>query len=338
MHFICSRMAVFAALAVGLVGTLAADQAVAQGPAQGDARTYRKLAPGIVMEIPAKIEEEETFSGPREMTELIRLGGDRLKWSPNFLAETETLLSMAQNVTFRRQVWALEFGFKPMRMIQVDVPQGNGTVVSQKVYYLVYYVKNNGRHLNPEPQPDDRGNVTFGTQPVDHTIRFFPSFVLQAHDVDRAYLDDVIPAAIERIRRREDPNRTFYDSVGISSVTIPVSTEYEDNSVWGVATWTGVDPRSDFFSVFVQGLTNAYRWQDPPGAFQVGDPPMTGRRFTHKTLQVNFWRAGDAIDTHETEIRFGVPNQNEVPASKTEDEVLKVYRLKERVDYLWVYR
>ena len=121
-------------------------------------------------------------------------------------------------------------------------------------------------------------------------------------------------------------------------MTIPVSTEYEDNSVWGIATWTGVDPRSDFFSVFIQGLTNAYRWQDPPGAYQDGDPPMTGRRFTYKTLQLNFWRAGDAIETREDEIRFGVPNQNEVPAIKGDDEVLKIYRLKERVDYLWVYR
>ena len=211
-------------------------------------------------------------------------------------------------------------------------------MLSRKVYYLVYYVKNNGRHLNPKPEPDAQGHVTFSTQPVDHTIRFFPSFVLQAHDVDRAYLDEVIPSAIEPIRLREDPNRTFYDSVSISSVTIPVSSEYEDNSVWGIATWTGVDPRSDFFSVFAQGLTNAYQWQDPPGAYRAGDPPLTGRSFAYKTLQLNFWRAGDAIDTREDEIRFGVPNQNQVPALKGEDEILKIYRLKERVDYLWVYR
>jgi hypothetical protein len=245
---------------------------------------------------------------------------------------------MSKDVIFRREVWALEFGFKPLRMLDVDVPQPDGSLVRQPVYYLVYYVKNNGHHLSPEPQPDAQGNILYGLQPVDHTIRFFPSFVLQAHDVDRAYLDQVIPAAVEKIRRREDPNRTLHDSVGINSVTIPVSGPHEDNSVWGVATWTNVDPRSDFFSVFVQGLTNAYRWQDPPGAFQAGDPPLTGRRFTYKTLQLNFWRAGDAIDPHEDEIRFGVPNQHQVPAGKDADEILEVYRLKERVDYLWVYR
>ncbi len=289
---------------------------------------YRKLAPGVVIEVAPQIEEEETYTGPRELVELSRLA-PQIEWKSNFLAETETLLAMSKDVVFRRQVWALEFGFKPMRMI---------TVGDKKVWYLVYYVKNRGRHLNPTPELDANGHELFKPQPVDHTIRFFPSFQLQAHDVDRAYLDVVIPEAVAAIRRREDPNRKFYDSVSISSVEIPVSSESEDQSVWGIATWTNVDSRSDFFSVFVQGLTNAYRWQDEPGAMQPDSEPMTGRRFSYKTLQLNFWRAGDATDPTEEEIRFGVPNANEVPPGKSLDSVLDVYGLKERVDYLWVYR
>ena len=262
----------------------------------------------------------------------------QLEWKSNFLAETETLLAMSRDVVFRRQVWALEFGLKPMRIISVPVRGADGQVRDQKVWYVVYYVKNRGRHLNPTPEADAAGHELFKPQSVDHTIRFFPSFQLQAHDVDRAYLDEVLPEAVEAIRRREDPERKFYDSVSISSVQIPVSSEIEDQSVWGIATWTNVDPRSDFFSVFVQGLTNAYRWQDEPGAFQPDAPPMTGRRFSYKTLQLNFWRAGDATDPTEEEIRFGVPNANEVPPGKTVDTVLDEYGLKERVDYLWVYR
>ena len=99
-----------------------------------------------------------------------------------------------------------------------------------------------------------------------------------------------------------------------------------------------VDPRSDFFSIYVRGLTNAYRWQDPPNGFKAGDPPGTGRRFLYKTLQLNFWRPGDSLDHNEDEIRFGVPNQNQLPSGITEDQVLKAYGLKERVDYQWVYR
>ena len=104
-----------------------------------------------------------------------------------------------------------------------------------------------------------------------------------------------------------------------------------------MATWTDIDQRTDRFSIYVQGLTNAYRWEDPQGAFQAGADPMTGRRFTYKTLQLNFWRAGDAIDPREDEIRFGVPNENQVPRGKDLDQILRIYRLQDRVDYLWVY-
>ncbi len=322
---------------LALLGGIGGGELLAQTPAAANGAALRKLAPGVVIEIPPEIEQDETFSGPREFVELLARA-PKFNWEPETLAKTETLAAMAKDVVFRRAIWGLEFGFKPIRMIDVAIPQSDGTVVPQRVYYLVYYVKNNGRHLNPAPQDDKRGNVTYAAEEVDHTIRFFPSLMLQAHDVDRVYLDEVIPAAIEPIRLREDPNRTFYNSVTISTVSIPVSTEYEDNSVWGIATWVGVDPRSDFFSVLVQGLTNAYRWQDPPGAVRPDDPPMTGRRFSYKTLQINFWRPGDALETREDEIRFGVPNQNQVASSQSGDEVLKIYRLKERVDYLWVYR
>jgi hypothetical protein len=298
---------------------------------------FRKLAPGVVTEIPPELEEDEMFSGPREMTELLAMAPD-LDWDPKTLAESETLASMAKDVVFRRSIWGLEFGFKPLRIIDVDLTMSDGSVRPSKVYYLVYYVKNNGRHLVPSPVEDEQGHVLYSPKPVDHTIRFFPTFELKAHDTEKAYLDEVLPEAVAAIRRREDANRALHNSVTITTQPIPVSTEYEDNSVWGVVTWTGVDPESDFFSVFVKGLTNAYQFQDPPGAFTANDPPLTGRRFSFKTLQLNFWRPGDALETTEDEIRYGVPNQNQVPAAKSMDEVLDIYRLKERVDYLWMYR
>ena len=90
---------------------------------------------------------------------------------------------------------------------------------------------------------------------------------------------------------------------------IPVSTAASDKSVWGVATWTDIDQRNDFFSIYVQGLTNAHKWVDPAGAWKDGDPPGTGRRYAVKTLQLNFWRPGDEIDAHEDEIRFGIPGK-----------------------------
>ena len=299
----------------------------------------RKLAAGVLTEIQPDIQEEETFSGPREVVELVE-GAPQLDWKPNLYPSSDTLLTKAKATTFRRQIWGLEFHFKPLRMINVDIPQADGSTVSTPVIYLVYAVRNNGRHLNPSAQTDALGRATYTVEPVNHSIRFFPNFILQCHDYDRAYLDKVIPAAVEKIRQREDPNRTFYNSVTISNVDIPISTDLEDNSVWGIATWVGVEPRSDFFSVYVRGLTNAYRWQDPEGEFKPGDKPGTGRRFSYKTLQLNYWRPGDSINVNEREFRYGVPNESQLRAGKrrTEDDILKLYRIPERVDYQWIYR
>ena len=78
--------------------------------------------------------------------------------------------------------------------------------------------------------------------------------------------------------------------------------------MWGVATWTDVDPRIDFFSVYVGGLTNAYRWERHARApIKPGDPPGKGRQFARKMLQLNFWRPGDELQPIERELRYGVP-------------------------------
>ena len=330
-----ARSAINVSFLAVLVAFWVVDSAQAQNRA-GNSGT-RKLAPGVITTIRPEIQDEETFSGPRELVELA-VGAPQLDWQPNLSPTSETLFARVKSMTFRRQIWALEFRFKPLSMIQLDLPQADGTVKSRTVLYLVYNVRNNGKHLNPSPIPDEAGRNTFTVEPIDHSIRFFPNFLLQCHDVDRVYLDKVIPQAVAAIRQREDPNREFFNSVSISDVNIPISTELEDKSVWGIATWLDVDPRSDFFSIYVRGLTNAYRWQDPAGEFKPGDPPGTGRRFLYKTLQLNFWRPGDSLNPKESEFRYGVPNKSQLPAGATEDQVLRLYGLKERVDYQWVYR
>ena len=141
--------------------------------------------------------------------------------------------------------------------------------------------------------------------------------MLESHEYKKAYLDRVIPVAIQAIQRKEDPNRKLHDSVSIGSKLIPVSGELVDKSVWGVATWEDVEPRIDTFSVFVEGLTNAYRWTDRPEQFQPGDPPTSGRMLEQKNLMLNFWRPGDRYREDERLIQFGIPG---------------------KVDYSWVYR
>jgi hypothetical protein len=82
----------------------------------------------------------------------------------------------------------------------------------------------------------------------------------------------------------------------------------------------------DFFSVYVGGLTNAYRWEDS-GAYQHGNPPGRGRRFERKILQLNFWRPGDELLLDEREIRYGVP------LGKSQ-----LYDVADGVAHRWVYR
>jgi hypothetical protein len=108
---------------------------------------------------------------------------------------------------------------------------------------------------------------------------------------------------------------------------IPVSGDRADKGVWGVATWTDVDPRMDFFSVYVGGLTNAYQWEDVAGAYKPGDPPGKGRRFARKMLRLNFWRPGDENLLDEREIRYGAP------IGKS-----NLYEATDGVAYAWVYR
>jgi hypothetical protein len=272
---------------------------------------FRPVVPGVEVTIAPNRQEEETFS-QRDIVEIIH-GIPGLDWKPKLAPDTQTLGEMATQTVFRREIWCLEFTFKPVRMIWVDVPQRSGKMQRKLIWYMVYHVKNTGKHLKPERQKDGTYTMTSS----DREVRFFPQFVLEAPEYQKAYLDRIIPLAIPAIQRKEDPNRKLLNSVEVGSKLIPLSNDLIDRSVWGVATWEDIDPRIDYFSVFVQGLSNAYGWVDPPKAFKSGDPPGTGRVLTQKTLMLNFWRPGDEYVEDQRIIRYGMPG---------------------KVDYSWVYR
>ena len=93
------------------------------------------------------------------------------------------------------------------------------------------------------------------------------------------------------------------NSVEIAEQPIPVSDGRIDRSVWGVATWTDVDPRIDFFSVLRRRPDERLSLDDNAGAYKPGDTPGRGRQFTRKMLQLNFWRPGDELHAQ----RAGIP-------------------------------
>jgi hypothetical protein len=259
-----------------------------------------------------------------------------LDWQPHFQPKSRTAFDRAQYVILRRPIWNLEFAFKPMRTIEVDVPQPSGRMQKKIIWYMVYRVRYLGNDLAPDPVKDEWGHETFTVRDTSHEGRyFFPQFLLEGHDLSKTYLDRIIPAAKEPIAQREVRGQPLLNSVEISREVIPLSTPDNPQDVWGFATWEDIDPRVDYFSVDIKGLTNAYKPVDLPDAFKPGDPPGTGRDILSKALRLNFWRPGDAEHELEDRILYGVPYDAD---TARQTEILRAYGQTERLDHLWVYR
>src|SRR5690606_22982144 len=146
--------------------------------------------------------------------------------------KSATILEQARTATLRRNVWGLEFAFKPVRMIEVDVPQPTGRLQRKLIWYMVFRVRNTGRHLAPQPQTDKYGHTVYTPGAVNFTRHFFPQFILRSHEFDKEYLDRVIPSAIPVIQQREDPNTPLHSTVEISKIRIPVDGSPDDHGVW----------------------------------------------------------------------------------------------------------
>ena len=89
--------------------------------------------------------------------------------------------------------------------------------------------------------------------------------------------------------------------------------------------WRDVDPRTDFFTVEVLGLTNAQKIE------QQAD----GLKYLQKRLVLNFSRPGDTVNELDDQIRFGIPALKDPARQKY---VLDQFGVKERLDYTWIYR
>jgi len=277
----------------GVAGLTAA---VAPGQQDG----FRPLAPGVLTTIPADLSADDALPrGPLvEITEGLR----GLRWQPTWAAVSTTLVSRADRLEYPRDIWCLEFAFKPPRMIAVDIPAADKRMRRANVLYLVYRVKNvGGRRVTTRrsDEPGEADPLERIVEPFAKPVRFLPQFVLETREglsdtegisAYRAYLDRLVPSAVNPIRLREDPARELLDSAAISASEIAPGEER-----WGVATWEAIDPRIDYFSIHIRGLTNAVRWRQVE-ASRIGavDPPGKHIEQTLKSLRLDFWRPGDA--------------------------------------------
>ena len=128
---------------------------------------------------------------------------------------------------------------------------------------------------------------------------FIPDMELVTLDKPHVYQDVVLPTVQKAIARLEDPTGALdiKNSVTISSEPIPPSKpEAYPRKVTGVATWIGVDPDANRYSIFIAGLSNGW---------SVDDKGVVRR----KTLQLNFRRIGDRYYQDSREIQFVPPDE-----------------------------
>jgi Protein of unknown function (DUF1697) len=277
---------------------------------QAQQQTERKLAPDALNIIKSSVEFGETFQGPVDLP--LATEHPELSWDPAFAPKSDTLLEMAKNVTFRGPVYGLEFAFKPVRTIEMDVETANGTE-RKLVWYLLYRVTYRGNDYQPAVEKDQFDNPVFGKPDTVSSkwVRFMPNFWLQSRGLKSTVaeyraLDRVVPAAVARIAAAERVP-VLNDSLTIQRQKIELG-----QSLWGVATWIDVDPNMDFFTIEVKGLTNA----------QKIELDGTKLKYTHKTLLLNFFRPGDTIDTGLDKIQYGVPAVDRLAGLR--DELTKV--------------
>ncbi|MEA1951380.1 MAG: hypothetical protein U9N87_08345 [Planctomycetota bacterium] len=308
-----SLMVIVAALAYCSVAVAADKAEAAKKPLKSE--FFRQPVKGVMPAVEPARQTEESVSR-HDVVELLAV-------DPSF--------NWAKEVPFRTPVWNLQFKYKPVRMVWVDVPQKSGKMLRKPIYYMVYSVTNlpRAKQKNKPPQfgwmvPVKDEDGTYKVEYEDRPIRFIPRFLLESPEFSKIYADRIIPLALGAIRARED--RLIPDwvdkkgEVPRSSIqtTVDIAGELKVGETrWGVATWEDLDPRIDRFSIYVHGLTNAYKWSDAKGVYKKGDTIGTGRRLSRKTLKLNFWRPGDEFYEREDEIRRGIPSE---------------------VDYEWVYQ
>lgn len=264
----------------------------------------KPLAPGVLQTINEDLEPRDMFTLPRPLPDL-----QATKYEPTTFPYKQTLHGQSGRVVlFRDNVWQYELSFLPLRQASLKVGTANGKIERKNVWYMMIRIRDTGKTMTFEQvkQHPDFDHVQYqlrrGKTVEAAKKKFLPRFTLEgsiptADGYQKVAFRDVInPLLVAQIRAREDANIQLLDLHQLSRVKIPTAKNSSDPGVWAVAVWEEVDPRLDYVSVYVKGLTNAFRLGK-----NVNDPAKL------KTLQINFWRPGDALAEDRDFIRYGIP-------------------------------
>lgn len=220
----------------------------------------------------------------------------------------------------------MEVQFKPMRMALVDKKDPvTGKMSKLEVWYLVYRCISrpaDGRIDNTDTRPVNE------IENAPRAPMFAPEFVLTVYDNPKlpipteTHFDQILPEGVKVIRTVEQrPVGLFEikDSLAlVQEFPAPIDPKAEPEEqkwIYGVATWTGVDPETDYFSVSMRGFSNAFEMRrDPEGN------PLPWR----KTITMKFTRLGDRFDPTQKEFEFdGDPEWTYQPDSDAVRSVIK---------------
>ncbi len=193
--------------------------------------------------------------------------------------------------TTQPNLYVLEVQSKPLRVIWVDVTDPKtGEKKPEQIWYLAYRVVNRSYR---QPAGDNSKAVN-QLDPEPGPSYFVPSFTLVTTDGEQTtHQDIVIPEAQVVINQRE--RRELKNSVEIVGPIPPASSgDANPQMLYGVATFRGVNPETDRFTVYMSGFSNGYRKAQGPA----------GEIVERKTIMQKFWRPGDQFDVNFREFRF----------------------------------
>ncbi|MCA8984310.1 MAG: hypothetical protein R3C12_03335 [Planctomycetaceae bacterium] len=190
-------------------------------------------------------------------------------------------------------LWVMDVDLKPLRVIWVDIKDPRTGMVQPELFYYICY-----RAVNrPIEVPSTRS-----TEPVNQLDRepgppvFIPELTLIGMDAEEpaVFVDQIIPEVQAAINLKE--RRKFKNSVTIAGPIPAPSTDApgEENALYGLAIFRGVDPAIDHFMLYLSGFSNGYK---------VGQGPDGEPLLMRKTIQQQFWRPGDKFDTQSREFR-----------------------------------
>ncbi|MBM83814.1 MAG: hypothetical protein CMJ78_24935 [Planctomycetaceae bacterium] len=175
-------------------------------------------------------------------------------------------IASGEESTTQENLWILEVQYKSLRMLAVDITNPKtGERKPKFVWYFVYKVLN--RPIPKKVDDTDTAAINEFDPPPGPPI-FAPEFLLVTKDGNEqvTHRDVIVPEAQAAIQRRE--RQKFLNTVQMVGELPKLSGEDdEEDPRYGVAMFTGIDPRTDYFTLILNGFSNGYRYVRGPATY-----------------------------------------------------------------------